>query len=83
MVIMMKKENLFWLLVGIVVAFGIQVLYEGAGEYPDLTRKFWYGLSDRSCSSSWIDSLRSHNYGELSRVTGRKKHFWRRGNERN
>jgi hypothetical protein len=42
--IMVKKENLFWLLFGIVVAFGIQVLYDGIWEYPYLTLKFWYGL---------------------------------------
>ncbi len=41
---MVKREDFFWLLLGIVVAFGIQVLYDGVWEYPDLTRKFWYGL---------------------------------------
>ena len=40
----MKKENIFWLLFGIVVAFGVQVLYDAIWDYPDLTLKFWYGL---------------------------------------
>jgi len=38
------KKDFFWILWGIGVAFGIQVLYDGAGEYPNLTQKFWYGL---------------------------------------
>lgn len=40
----MTKDEFFWLLWGIGVAFGLQVLYDGAGEYPNLTQKFWYGL---------------------------------------
>lgn len=40
----MKKENFWWLLWGVGIAFGLQVLYDGLGKFPDLTQKFWYGL---------------------------------------
>jgi hypothetical protein len=36
----------FWFILwGIFIAFGLQVLYDGIGECPHYTRKFWGGLS--------------------------------------
>lgn len=32
---------IFW---GILAAFCLQVIYDGIGEYPNVTRKFWFGL---------------------------------------
>lgn len=35
----------FWFILwGIWLSFGLQVIYDGIGEYPNLTRKFWRGL---------------------------------------
>lgn len=39
----MKSEDFWWLLWGIGFAFGFQVLYDGIGEFPNLTQKFWGG----------------------------------------
>jgi hypothetical protein len=44
----MKKDSardLWVILWGIYVAFGLQVLYDGIGEYPNYSQKFWGGLT--------------------------------------
>jgi len=40
----MKKEDFYWLLWGILVAFSLQVFYDGIGEYPKITQKFLGGF---------------------------------------
>ena len=52
MAIMMKKEDFWWILWGIGMAFSLQVLYDGLCEYPNLSQKFWFGLS--MSAISWI-----------------------------
>lgn len=39
-----KDTNFFWILWGIGLAFGVQVLYDGVGVYSNPTSKFYYGL---------------------------------------
>ena len=35
----------FWFILwGILIAFLLQVIYDGLGAYPHLGRKFWFGL---------------------------------------
>jgi hypothetical protein len=40
----MNREDGYWLLFGIVIAFALQVFYDGIGEYPNLTQKFYGGF---------------------------------------
>jgi surface polysaccharide O-acyltransferase-like enzyme len=37
-------KELFWLFWGIALAFGFQVVYDEAGEYPEYPHKFYFGL---------------------------------------
>jgi hypothetical protein len=39
-----KREEFWWILWGVGFAFLVQVLYDIAGEYPNLSQKSWYGL---------------------------------------
>ncbi len=52
MAINMKKEDFWWILWGIGMTFSLQVLYDGLGEYPNLSQKFWWGLI--VLAISWI-----------------------------
>jgi hypothetical protein len=40
----MTKEEFWWLLWGIILAFSLQVLYDGLGIYFNQFVKFWGGL---------------------------------------
>lgn len=41
---MIKKEDFWWILWGIGMTFSMQLVYDGLGEYPNLSQKFWWGL---------------------------------------
>jgi len=47
-----KKSDFWWLLWGTLIAFGLQVLYDGLGQIPNFTNQFWYGLGIEAIS--WI-----------------------------
>lgn len=46
----MKESDFWWLMWGILIAFGLQVLYDGLGQMPNFTNKFWYGLGIEAIS---------------------------------
>jgi hypothetical protein len=41
----LDKKDFWWILWGILVAFGLQVLYDIAGDYPQFTGKAQFGLA--------------------------------------
>jgi hypothetical protein len=40
----MTKVEIMWIVWGILVSFGMQVLYDGIGELPNLSQKFYGGF---------------------------------------
>jgi hypothetical protein len=40
----MNQEDYIWLLWGIGFSFALQVIYDGIGEFPKLTQKYWGGI---------------------------------------
>jgi predicted PurR-regulated permease PerM len=41
----MVNVDFAYFFMGIVLAFALQVLYDGLGEYPKVNRKFWVGVT--------------------------------------
>lgn len=50
----MKKYDLGWVLWGILIAFGLQVFYDGIGDFPNCSQKFWGGLIIEAVSFSLL-----------------------------
>jgi hypothetical protein len=40
----MKEEEIWWILWGVGIAFILQVLYDGLGDVPHISTKFWAGI---------------------------------------
>ncbi len=60
----MKKEEIWWIVWGIALAFGFQVLYDAIGEYPNITPKVIGGLV-----IEFVSLVALFLYGRMARKT--------------